>query len=78
MRSRCATAGTRRSGPAPRSPLSAGQGALKITGAENDVKLIGPLTSARFVQAAAGEQGYVNIESAKKFKVRALHVPRTA
>lgn len=58
--------------------LSAGQGNLKIEGvAEDAVVILGPTTSARFVQAGA-DSGDLFIDTSKKIKVRAYHVPRTA
>lgn len=58
--------------------LAAGQGDLVIEGvAENVPYFVGPLTSARFVQAGA-DDGQLFIDTNKKIKVRAFHVPRTA
>lgn len=55
--------------------LSAGQGVAKSAElAENAVVVFGPLTSARFLQA----DGTIRVDTNKKIKVRAYHVPRTA
>ena len=55
--------------------LAAGQGAAKSAElAENAVVVFGPLTSARFIQS----DGTINLDTNKKIKVRAYHVPRTA
>jgi hypothetical protein len=58
--------------------LSAGQGVAKSAElAESAVVVFGPLTSARFIQAGA-DAGSVFLDTNKKIKVRAYHVPRTA
>lgn len=55
--------------------LEAGQGDLAVEGEEGDVKLIGPLTSGRFIQS----DGTVLFDcDAETVTVRAYHVPRTA
>lgn len=55
--------------------LSAGQGVAKSAElAENAVVVFGPSTSARFIQA----DGTIRLDTNKKIKVRAYHVPRTA
>lgn len=55
--------------------LSAGQGVAKSAElAENAVVVFGPATSARFIQA----DGTIRLDTNKKIKVRAYHIPRTA
>lgn len=59
--------------------LSAGQGNLTVSVGAGDVVAVGPFTSARFIQAGSGEQGYLNVDpGAKDVYVTPIHVPRTA
>lgn len=60
--------------------LSAGQGDLTVqVPATTGVRWIGPLTSARFVQAGADSgQVHVDLESGFTGTVTAVRIPRTA
>lgn len=56
--------------------LEAGQGNLTQSMAQNEVWIIGPLTSGRFIQ----DDGKINIDLAASFAgtIRAYRIPRTA
>lgn len=59
--------------------LDAGQGDLVVTFAQNDVKLLGPFTSARFVQAGADDgRLHVDVATGVTGTIKAFHLPRTA
>lgn len=57
-----------------------GQGDLVVAVAATSVSFVGPLSSARFIQAGSSAEGalHIDVEAGTTGTITAFHVPRTA